>query len=211
MGLALLKEFEYHTKLGVWKVEESIDELKNSLILNTEELDFYNSLNKGKRNLHWLSSRVLLRKLLNTDSFIEIRGDEHNKPHLINLDFEISISHSSDYAAVIVSKHKVGVDIEIISSKILRIHQKFLNNKELACLGTEDLVKKLYVYWCAKESLYKLYGKKEIHFRNNIIIEPFEYEEKGKVCGMIFRKGFMKKYSISYQEYDNYMLTWVIE
>ena len=127
MGIVYLKKERDNTQIGIWKVEESIAELENKLILNQEELDFYNKLNKGKRNLHWLAGRVLLRYLLETEKFIEVKGDEHGKPHLINFDFKISLTHSFDYAAVIISKKLVGIDIEkikkIIGKIVIKIYE----------------------------------------------------------------------------------------
>jgi len=31
------------------------------------------------------------------------------------------------------------------------------------------------MYWCAKEAIYKLYGKKKISFKNSIYIKPFNH------------------------------------
>ena len=52
MGIVLTRTERDNTKIGIWKVEESIEDLKSHLLLNDEELDFYNSLNKGKRNTY---------------------------------------------------------------------------------------------------------------------------------------------------------------
>ena len=211
MSIVFRKNERDGTKLGIWKVEESIDELKHNLILNDEELDFYNKLNKGKRNLHWLSSRVLLRELLETNRFIEVRGDSHGKPHLINFDFEISITHSYEYAAVILSKKKVGIDIEIIKDKILKIALKFMNDRELEFVEGEDKIKKMYVIWCAKESIYKLHGKKELLFQDHIFVEPFDYFTEGKIIAEIKKNNISKTYDIQYLEFNDYMFTYVID
>ncbi len=58
--------------------------------------------------------------------------DDHGKPYLVNFDYEISLSHSYDYAAVMISKDKkVGVDIELMKEKIDLIKHKFLSVEEL--------------------------------------------------------------------------------
>ena len=211
MGIVYLKNERDQTKIGIWKVEESIEELRSNLILNKEEIDFYNKLNKGKRNLHWLSSRVLLRKLLETDNFIGVRGDSHGKPHLINFDFELSITHSFEHAAVIISKKRVGIDIEIIKNKILNIATKFMNPEELDFLTESDKIRQMYVIWCAKESIYKLNGKKELHFKEHIYIEPFDYLKNGNITAKIIKTRFVKKFQIYYQEFNGYMFTYVID
>ena len=207
----MLREEPDLTKIGIWKVEESIEELRSKLILNNEEISFYNSLNKGKRNIHWLSSRVLLRNMLNTDHFIEIKGDEHGKPHLINFDMEISITHSADYAAVIISKSKVGIDIEKIKPVIANIAPKFMNKTELGAIyDVKKEFEKLYVYWCTKESIFKLNGKQHLHFKDNILIEPFEYKNEGWITAKIVNYEIENVFRVKYEKFRGYMFTYVI-
>lgn len=212
MPLVKLIQERDDTKIGIWKVEESVTELKNQLILNEEEIRFFNSLNKNKRNLHWLSSRVLLRTLINTPDFIEVYGDEHGKPHLLNFDFEISISHSYDYAAVMISRKASGIDIEKIKPVITRIAPKFLHPDELKEVDIQHDIKKLYVIWCAKESVYKMNGKKGLIFRENIILNTFDFKESGgKVSGIYLFNNNWIPFEISYLTIDGYLLTYVIK
>ena len=211
MGILFVRNDRDETKLGIWKVEESIEELKTKLLLNEEELRFFNSLNKNKRNIHWLSSRVLLRHLLNTDDFIEVYGDEHGKPHLVNFDYKISISHSYDYAAAMISKKQVGVDIEKRKPVIAHIARKFLHEKELSQVDIQTEHDKLYVYWCAKEAVYKMNGKKGLLFRENIVIEPFDFKPEGDfIKGIYFFEQSERAFCIKYELVDGYMLAYVI-
>ena len=59
----------------------------------------------------------------------------------------------------------------------------FLSEQELENTG-EDL-EKICIYWCAKEALYKVYGKRGLHFASQLLVEPFILEEKGNLKGMI--------------------------
>src|SRR3954470_4289162 len=139
MPVVFNKNIDEQTILSVWKIEETETELLDGLQLKTHELEFISSLNNGKRLLHWLSTRLLLRKMLNTSEYIDCRMDEHGKPYLVDSDYEISLSHSFDYAAVMISKDKkVGVDIELIKDKIKKIQAKFLTPVELSQLQDED-------------------------------------------------------------------------
>jgi 4'-phosphopantetheinyl transferase len=211
MGLVYLKEERNFTKIGIWRVEESIEDLKSRLLLNSEEINFYNSLNKGKRNIHWLSSRVLLRKLLNTEKFIDVRGDKYGKPHLINFNYELSITHSFDYAAVIISKNKVGIDIESIKPVIKKIAPRFMHQSELRHIDIQNDIKKLYVYWCAKETIYKLYGKRELSFRDHIIVDDFQYNSKGIAKARIEKDDINCSFEIVYEDFFGYMFTYAIK
>lgn len=207
MPLYQIRNLDYGSRLGIWKVEESIDELQSQLILNQDELNFFKSHKKRKRNLHWLASRVLLRNLLETDEFIEVKEDEFGKPYLLNFEFEISITHSYDYAAVIISKNKVGIDIEKMKKDLLFLAPKFMSIIEINDLNDIDHFKQLYVYWCAKESLYKLYGKKELAFKQNLIIKGFEYSTTGSLLAEIHKDNFNNEYVVNYEEFvQGYML-----
>ena len=56
-------------ELGIWKITESAAELYSQLKLNADEELFYKSLKPGKREMQWLASRVLLRKMLKNIPF----------------------------------------------------------------------------------------------------------------------------------------------
>ena len=174
MPVILNKIIDEHTKLSVWKIEETEEELFRGLQLKAHELDFIASLNNGKRLLHWLSTRLLLRTMLQTNDYIDSRMDDQGKPYLVNGDYQISFSHSFDYASVMISKDKhVGVDIELIKDKIQKIKNKFLKPAELSGLPDQDNTLALYICWCAKEAIYKWYGKKGLEFKKHIDIYPF--------------------------------------
>lgn len=182
MPVVFNKNIDEQTILSVWKIEETETELLEGLQLKAHELEFISSLNSGKRLLHWLSTRLLLRTMLNTSEYIDCRMDDHGKPYLVNMDCEISLSHSFDYAAVMISKNKkVGVDIELIKDKIRKIKGKFLTSVELAQLHDKDDTLALYICWCAKEAVYKWNGRKGLEFRKDIHIYPFQAAESGSI------------------------------
>ena len=213
MPLIYHKQLPHQSQLGVWRVEETIEDLRSRLILDDEELAFYRQLNKGKRNLHWLSSRVLIRNLLQTNHFIEVRDDEHGKPRLVNFPYELTITHSEKFAAAMISKHRVGVDIEQIRPKIRRIAHKFATKAEQAMLSSneEHAIRQLFVIWTGKETLYKLYGKRELNFREHMSFEPFQLGSPGSAMGYIHKGDFHKAYQVTFEELDGYMLAYTIE
>src|ERR1700761_3132241 len=118
MAITYRQQVDDDTEFAIWKIEEEAEELYNQLQLDENEKAYYQQLNVGKRSLHWLSTRVLLRKLLRTDEYIDCKVDAHGKPYLVNLPYHISLSHSFDYAAVMISRNgTVGIDIELIKEK----------------------------------------------------------------------------------------------
>lgn len=198
-------------ELAVWHITEPAEVLYQKLQLNTAEKAFYDSLQSSKRNMHWLGSRVLLRTLLNTTEYIDCQLDGNNKPYLVNFPYEISISHSNDYAAVIIYKEKaVGVDIEKMSDKIERISKRFLSEKELSTISSLNRIEHLYVCWGIKETLFKLYGKGNLPFIDGIQIDEFIYKENGIVNARISLPNFNQEYKIEYLKLGEYMLTWCV-
>jgi len=212
MPIVLNKKIDDQTVLAVWKIEETEEQLLSSLQLKQHELDVIESLSAGKRALHWLSTRVLLRTMLNTADYIDCQMDDHGKPYLVNSDTHISLSHSYDYASVIISKDKkVGVDIELIKMKIKSIKHKFLSDVELAQKQIGDNTNGLYVCWCAKEAIYKWHGKKGLEFKQHIHIKPFKLKDEGSLQAIVELPEGTKELTVNYfKTTDGYMLGYVV-
>ncbi|WP_316798882.1 4'-phosphopantetheinyl transferase family protein [Pedobacter frigidisoli] len=211
MPIVYNKNIDQHSVLAIWKIEETEEELLAGLQLKQHELDIISSLNSGKRLLHWLSTRLLLRKMLNTDEYIDCQFDGDGKPYLVNFDYHISLSHSYDYAAVMISKaHAVGVDIELIKHKIKTIKHKFLSDVELAQKQLGDNTEGLYVAWCAKEAIYKWHGKKGLEFKAHIHIKPFKLKNEGSLSAIVELPAGTRELDVNYfKTEDGYMLGYV--
>lgn len=210
MGLAYYKHLDSTSAFGIWKIEESAEELYSQLQLSDEEKAHFESLNNGKRNLHWLSTRVLLRKMLNTDKYIDCQVDEHGKPYLVNFPHHISLSHSFDYAAVIISEDKpVGIDIELVKTKIDRVANKFLVPEELSFIDDSKRIEHLYICWCAKEAVYKLQGKRNVSFKDHIRLSEFPYQEDGSFTAALEVEQERTLYDVHYETFKDYMIGYV--
>jgi len=195
--------------LGVWEITESPEMLRQQIHLNEEEENLYNSFNNDTRRIHWLSYRVLLKELINEEEYSHIIYDKNGKPFLSYNSHHLSVSHSGKYSAVIVSKeNQVGIDIEKIQPKIEKVISKFLTEKEIAQLGSESLIEKFCICWCAKEALYKLYGKRQLLFNENIRLLPFIFSERGSLSGEIVTKKFHRKFLLQFEKIDDYMLVY---
>lgn len=206
-------KIDTHTDLAVWKIEESHAQLMAGLQLKSHELAVIESFKSEKRALQWLSTRLLLRTMLNTKEYIDCQMDEHGKPYLANYDYHISLSHSYDYAAVMISRDntvKVGVDMEMIKHKIKLIKHKFLSDIELAQKQIGDNINGLYVCWCAKEAIYKWHGRKELEFKRDIHIQPFKLRDEGDLTATVALPHGTKELKVKYlRTEDGYMLGYV--
>ena len=126
-----------------------------------------------KRKREWLAIRLLLKELLGEEK--EILYNSVGKPYLLDNSFRISISHTKGYAALIINKEKeVAIDIEKISSRVENIRKKFMNDEEEKAISQTNEVIHLLLHWSAKESIYKLLGIKNLDFKTDLYIQPFE-------------------------------------
>lgn len=141
--------------------------------------------------------------------FQGIIKDEYGKPFPAGYDFQLSLSHSFPYVAILLSKKaKVGIDLEQPKEKLLRIAPRIHRSEELLDLGT-DIVKHC-IYWCAKESLVKFYGKKDLIFAENIFIEPFERRAEGDISGQIIVKQVASVIPLHYIVYPKFVLVFTL-
>ena len=98
----------------------------------------------------------------------------------------------------------IGIDLEQPKSKLLTIAHRILSPTELIDAG-QDVVKHC-VYWCAKETLYKAYGKKGLHFSDQLHIKPFVLLNGGDLYGRINAKGRSRDLTMSYIIQPDYVL-----
>ncbi len=161
---------------AVWKIDESYDEFMQMVNLDENDNEALSQISHPIKTLEWFGSRLALKFLLNQIDlqFSGIIKDEYAKPFLINLKQQMSISHCYPYAAAIIHNHSpVGIDIELPKEKLKRIAHKVFNQAEIEFIG-DDLAL-FSIIWSAKEVLYKLYGKKELTFKEHLEILPFNH------------------------------------
>jgi 4'-phosphopantetheinyl transferase len=190
------------TKVLIWKIEESISKLQEGIVLSENSTTRLNAMKSQLHQRGFLSIRHLLKEVGYTDA--DLIYDEFGKPHLKNGKF-ISITHSFTFTAIIVSdKFHVGVDIEKQRDKILKIAHKFTPFEEYKTIANVDaLISKLTIVWGAKESLYKIYGKKKLLFLHHIYIEDFRFADE-KTTGEIRYNGENTAYNISFLEFEGF-------
>lgn len=157
------------TRCVLWEITENYEKLFSGieLDLNSKQL-----LSQKKSEIHknqFLAVRYLL-KYLSID-LNNLNYDGLGKPFFEN-NSKISISHSGVYVAVIISDSAVGIDIQTINDKILKIKSKYLETELNYPLefNTETLL----VYWNIKESIFKAVDKHGIDFKENILVTPLD-------------------------------------
>lgn len=184
----------------LWRIEETLDEMLYALPITRLELNEFDSITNFYKQKEWLAGRLSVKALLDQRN-IPYKGvfkDDHGKPFLNNNNHEISIANSYPFAAAIFHEiDPVGIDIENPKMKLRTVAQKFLSTQEQHF--AEDNLEKLCIFWCAKETLYKVYGRKQLSFKQNIFIENFDLQKAGTLQGNIDIEDKLKKqYDICY-------------
>lgn len=203
MALYKTVTIDNSTKALIWKIEESFADLSDGIKLSENS---QNRLNGMKSEIHqrgFLSVRHLLKEVGYSDA--DLIYDEHGKPHLKNGSY-ISITHSFNFSGIIISNTQpVGIDIEKRRDKIVKIAHKFTPIEAYKSIANHNaLVSKLTIVWGAKESLYKIYGKKKLLFLDHMYIEDFAFDTDNKTTGKILYEGRTTEYDVEYLEFDDF-------
>ena len=195
MSVSLIKKIN-NSKFALWVLNEDFNTLykKFSVIAPKEDIIKVEKFKFEKRKQEWIAARLLVYEICG--KYKIIKYDEYGKPHIEGT--KISISHTKGLVAVIIGDKDVGIDVEKVSERIIRIAPKFLYPTEINSIDLNNQLLQFHAYWCAKETIYKIYGEKAVDFKSNIKIEAFKIKDKGIITGNIKLKDFNKKYELNY-------------
>lgn len=213
MALFYQHNINGHTKIGIWRIEEPEDfYLKN--------VPLKKGVSHPYKRLQHLAGRYLLPVLYEDFPLEEILVADTRKPFLENERYHFSISHGGNFAAAIISStHRVGVDIELVSPRIVSISHKFLHPAEKAFLNDWSDLSKMHlqlatVLWSAKEAIYKWYGLGGLDFRQHMQLSgevTFNTHEK-IVLPFTFKKNGHAPVALTVEAkiFDQLALAWVV-
>jgi phosphopantetheinyl transferase len=158
---------------GIWKIEESWEELLALSQWPDAYRPFLNSSKSDGRKAEWLAVRMLLRELTGSETRIAYQAG--GVPCLPDAPYHISISHTKGYAAVLLHPdHPVGIDIEYRSERIRKLKSRFLTEPELRLLGENPGTAELLVCWSAKETAFKVTGQRIADWQRDFRIREFK-------------------------------------
>lgn len=194
--------------LGIWKMNESRDELWRLLPggMRSKAIDYVRDIHSEGRAIEWLSVRVLLSILAGEEKTILNHAD--GKPYLEDESYYISISHTRGYAAILLhTTVPVGIDIETRSERVGKVAGKFISEEEYIDPSQKTLHQLLH--WSAKESLFKRMEESEIHFKRHLHIHPFTPASKGVITATESKTDQKSTFNIYYEVHPDYVLTWI--
>lgn len=151
---------------GIWKITESWEDLCRLLPrANHHHAYALQHFKAEKRRLEYAAVRALLFVLTGEDK--DVAYYPSGRPYLTDHSFYLSVSHTSGYAAVLLSQSgRTGVDIEAYSPRVVRLKDRIAGPGEKA-----DTVFELLLHWSAKETAFKLLDEKGIDFTKHLRIE----------------------------------------
>lgn len=191
--MPLIKQIEENScQIAVWEIKESISELvKLSNNINIPEFQH------ERRKKEFLSARILLQKILPQ---AQIYYNKYGAPEISDNQF-IAISHSKKLTAIIISRKKVGLDIEEITEKAQKISSKFISKENLPKPSKEMAT----LIWSCKEAIFKWHQKGSINFIDDIKISQTIIKEKGIITAN-FKNDF---YTLHYKKLNDHFLVYV--
>lgn len=204
MPLFFQQQINEYTRLGIWKIEENEAFFRGNVPQHRD-------VTHPHKRLQHLAGRFLLQFLFPDFPYELIQIADTRKPFLPDERYHFSISHCGDYAAALVSsRHRTGLDIEIPVEKIRAIEHKFLDPGEqhlLTLPGMPPPPSGATMLWSTKEAIFKWYGEGGVDFRKHIRLEQVETELETIRCR--FEKTGTPL-TVHYQLFDHLVLAWVI-
>lgn len=196
------------TTLKIWKIDESYQDLINSMELKPESSDRVLGMKSEMHQRGFLSVRRLLAEFGYSD--FDLVYDINGKPHLKD-GKQISITHSFNFSAVIISDLPIGVDIEKQRDKITVIAHKFIDY-EGQYLNEDDTnyIKKLTAIWCVKEALYKLFSTPKLSFKKHCLVIPASDNEMETIAWIDY-KNEKSRYHIQFLEFEGFTCAFALK
>ena len=222
MALISIEEVCEGVRLGLWRMDEEPEQLLAHFPhLRRQECPYKHSA----RRKEFFSVRALLLAMTG-DPELRIEHAESGRP--VVQGWQVSISHTKGYAALILSKEgvaeldeqdspqgvsSVGVDIEYRSDRVAKIASHYIRHDEMVAdykSPTADCIplttEQMLVLWCAKETLYKLHSDDNLGY--------FEMRAAAPPCGneLILenmKRGRQVKIHVIYT--PEYVLTWAVD
>jgi phosphopantetheinyl transferase len=188
--------------LAIWAIREPLSFFEEGMQLPIP-------IQNEERRIKHLAVRLLFKLMMPEIDLADLILADNGKPYLKGVPFHFSFSHCKGYAACAVCDNRpIGIDIEIIHPRILKVAHKFLNDKEKDALAglTEDAsLQQLAFFWAAKEAMYKQHEQLGIDFSRDFYIPTLTTNKQGSMSAFILHKELNKEVTLDYHFGDDYV------
>ena len=211
MALYLIQDLDddYHSKLGVWKITESEEELRRLSSVPADELEEISYIKSESLRKQKFAVRALLDIMFGEKVYLS--HHDNGKPYIENSATNISITQTDKYVAVILNDtEEVGIDCESLDRDFSAVEKKALSEEEIESLDEDKRNEQLAIYWCAKEAIYKKMSQYNVDFAEQIEIDDFRMRGEGELEATFIQKdGFEEELRLQYMTFDRHILVWV--
>ena len=193
------------SQITLWSIEEEEP-------FFAERIPYRPDSSHAVKRLQQLSSRYLLELMHPSFPFHQVELSKAGKPILAESILHFSLSHCDGFSAAILGKNApVGIDVERINPRILRVETKFLNANEYELLSEcneESRVVYATLFWSIKETVFKWWGDGAVDFAEQIQIKKIELLDQGKAV-IEFGTDSEKMLFVDYIRYQDTWVTYV--
>lgn len=168
--------------------------------LTVNEIERFKAFRHQRRKREFVATRILRHSIF---GFKHIHYNDVGAPYIEEEGF-ISISHAENLVGIALNpSYQIGLDIELIQDKAFRLQSKFLNESELSSFDNSNH-QTMTACWSAKETLYKLAGRKKIDFKKDLNLY---IEEENKWVGKIVNPEAIFSLNLQIMTHKNYVIT----
>ena len=201
MPLHKIIHINENTTAYFWHITEDVTSLFRAVSLRDTSLFRLEGMKSEEHQKGFLAVRMLLQHLGYTD--YDLTYDEAGKPHL-NDGKHISISHSHEFSCICISNKLMGIDLEKLKEKTLKIAPRFMEVKHLENLTTSEQIEKATVIWGVKESIFKIKNEKGISFPEHIFEDEFDLKD-GKCTAKLHFNNQIENFQIQFYNVEAYI------
>lgn len=178
---------------------EVSDHLHNLLDAEQEQLKTFSHPN---RRMEYVATRVLRTMIFGNEPILY---NEVGAPYIMSEGF-VSISHAQHVVGLAFSgSHPVGLDLEPIREKVLRVSNKFLSEGEKKANDSSSM-EVMTKIWSGKEALYKLAGRKKIIFAKELCLKQHK-AGSSLWSGIIDNYSYKKNVILSITKKDGFVIS----
>lgn len=204
-----------------WHITEDVTLLFRAVLLNESSRKRLDGMKSESHQKGFLAVRMLLQYIGHSDE--DLTYDASGKPHLqvkiqklkykssesvthhpLPITQHISISHSHEFSCICISDEVIGIDLELIKEKSLKIAPRFMDVTHLQGLSIADQITKTTIVWGIKESIFKIKNEKGISFPDHIFEKGFDIKE-GKCTAELHFNNQIEKFDIQFHLIEGYV------
>ncbi|MFY8068861.1 MAG: 4'-phosphopantetheinyl transferase family protein [Flavobacterium sp.] len=198
-----------------WHITEDVTSLFRAVSLSEASLKRLEEMKSESHQKGFLAVRMLLQYLDFTDN--DLTYDAAGKPHLMRkaernpithhpspITQHISISHSHEFSCICISDEVIGIDLELLKEKTLKIASRFMDVNHLLGLSIADQITKATVVWGIKESIFKIKSEKGISFPDHIFEDAFDIKE-GECTAELHFNSRIEKFYVQFHLIEGYV------